>query len=140
MTHKQKRKKMDEAIKLILVPFLRDNHFKGSYPNFRRESHEELQLLTFQFHRSEPKFVVEISNCSKYGFTTSWGEELKPAECRVDFMGKRLRIGSIKHDTDYWYDFDKAVLLGNVFHKRAKEVIDNWQEAEEWWKNNPFQG
>ena len=53
-------------------------------------------------------------------------------------MGNRLRIGSIKHNTDYWYDFDPTVLLGNIFKKRANEVLNNWQEAEEWWAKNAY--
>ena len=68
MTGKERREKMDEAIKEIVIPFLREKGFKGSYPHFRREQGDKLNLLTFQFSLSGPKFVVEISNCPLKGF------------------------------------------------------------------------
>jgi len=138
MTHKEKRQKMDEAIKEIVIPFLRAKDFKGSYPNFRRENGDQLNLLVFQFSMYAPRFVVEISNCPANGYTTSWGTSLKPSECRVHYMAERLRIGSIKAKTDYWHKFEQMLIFGSVFKKRATELLDNWNEAEEWWKQNPF--
>lgn len=138
MTHKEKRKKMDEAIMEIVIPFLRSLNFKGSYPNFRRENNGQLNLLTIQFSLYAPKFVVEISNCPSTGYTTSWGKSLKPSECRVNYMSNRHRIGSKKHNTDYWYDFERTLILGSIFKKRANELLSNWQEGEEWWEQNPF--
>lgn len=139
MTDKEKRNRMDKAIKEIVVPFLHDKKFKGSYPHFRREKNMQLNLLTFQFSLYSPQFVVEISNCPIDGMTTSYGKELKPAQCRVNHMGNRLRIGSLKNGTDYWYEFDKQLIFGNIFEKKAKEVLKNWEEAEKWWKENPYE-
>ena len=138
MTGAERRHKMDSALKEITVPFLREQGFKGSYPHFRREKDGNLNLLTFQFSLYGSKFVVEISNCPLDGFTTSWGKYLKPSECRVSYMGHRSRIGSEKNNTDYWYDFTKEPLFGNIYNKRAKEIISNWVEAENWWANNPY--
>ena len=87
---------MDNAIKEIIIPFLRNKNFKGSYPHFRREKNGQLNLLTFQFSLYSPQFVVEISNCPTGGMTTAFGKELKPAQCRVHYIANRLRIGSIK--------------------------------------------
>ena len=139
MTHKEKRKRMDQAIKEIIILFLRVEKFKGSYPHFRREKNGQLNLMTFQFSLYSPQFVVEIANCSPDGMITSFGKELNPAQCRVNHMGNRLRIGSLKSGTDYWYDFDKQPLFGNIFEKRAREVLENWFEAENWWYANPYE-
>lgn len=130
---------MDKEIKEIIIPFLRNEQFKGSYPHFRREKNGQLNLLTFQFSLYSPQFVVEISNCPIGGMTTSFGKEVKPAECRVHYMGNRMRIGNLKNGTDYWYDFDKQKLFGNIFEKRAKDVLNNWSEAENWWNKNPIE-
>jgi len=137
MTWAERREKMDMAIKDITIPFLRQQGFKGSYPHFRRERDNKLILLTFQFSVSSPKFVVEISYCSTEGYTTSWGKQLKPSECRVQYMGHRLRIGSIKNKKHSWYDFGKDSFFGNVYKNKAKEVVGNWPEAEKWWAENP---
>ena len=130
---------MDKAIKEIIIPFLRNEQFKGSYPHFRRKKNGQLNLLTFQFSLYSPQFVVEISNCPIGGMTTSFGKEVNQAQCRVQYMGNRLRIGSLKSGTDFWYNFDKQPIVGNVFEKRAKEVLKNWNEAEKWWNENPYE-
>ncbi len=139
MTHKEKRIRMNKAIKEIIIPFLRNEKFKGSFPHFRREKNEKLNLLTFQFSLYSPEFIVEISNCPLNGMKTSLGKVIKSSECRVQYMGKRLRVGSIKNGKDYWYDFDKQKILGNIFEKRAKEVLKNWEEAEKWWNENDIE-
>ena len=130
---------MNKAIKEIIIPYLRDEKFKGSFPHFRREKNGKLNLLTFQFSLYSPQFDVEISNCPTNGMKTSFEKEIKPAECRVNYMGNRMRIGNLKNETDYWYDFDKQKLFGNIFEKRAKEVLNNWSAAENWWNKNPIE-
>lgn len=132
MTGKERRKKMDAALKEIAIPFLRQQGFKGSFPHFRREKDGQLNLLTFQFSLYSPEFVVEIATCATNGHAI-WHSFLQPSECRVSHMGKRLRIGSIKNKKDYWYEFEKESIFGNIYETRAKEVIENWNEAEEWW-------
>ena len=139
MTGKERREKMDGAIKEFIVPFLRERGFKGSYPHFRREQENKLNLLTFQFSMSGSKFVVEIANCPLKGFNPGYGNDLKSAECRVYYMNKRLRVGSIKNGMGYWYDFSKKPLFGDVYKERAKELIANWDEAETWWITNPVE-
>ena len=128
---------MDLAIKEITIPFLRQQGFKGSYPHFTREKDNKLNLLTFQFSLYSSQFVVEISNCPADGFTTSSGIHLKPSECRVRYMGNRLRIGSGSKKNNCWYNFEKEPLFGDVYKTRAKEIIKNWHEAETWWAENP---
>lgn len=128
---------MDNAIKEITIPFLREQGFKGSFPHFRRIKEDRINLLTFQFSLSSAKFVVEISNCSINGILTSWGKEIKPANCTAHDMDRRHRIGSIKNNTDYWFDFSKESIFLNTYKKRAKEIIKLWHEAEKWWRENP---
>ncbi len=137
MTGAERREKMDMAIKEITIPFLRELGFKGSYPHFRREKDGKLNLLTFQFSLYSSRFVVEITNCPTKGYRMGPDKFFKPSECRVQYMGYRWRIGSKRNNTDYWYDFEKETLLGNIYKKRAKEIIEYWQEAEHWWAENP---
>lgn len=74
ITAKERRIEMNEVIKAIVVPFLREQGFKGSVPHFRRIKDDRINLLTFQFGLSASQFVVEISNCSPKGIARSWGE------------------------------------------------------------------
>ena len=54
-------------------------------------------------------------------------------------MYKRLRIGSIKNKEDYWFDFNEGFFWNNIYKRRAKEIIDLWDEAEKWWKEDPLE-
>ncbi|MET3978665.1 hypothetical protein ABIB62_001234 [Mucilaginibacter sp. UYP25] len=136
MTGTDKRLLMDEAIKSLFIPFLRTVGFKGSYPHFTRIKNDRINLLTFQFSSYSSKFVVEIANCPTTGSIVT-GKEIEPSKCRVHYEGRRLRIGSIKNKTDYWFDFSKESFFINIYKRRAKEIISLWPEAEEWWLDNP---
>ena len=139
MTHKEKRGNMDKAIKEFIVPFLRQKGFKGSFPHFRREQQNNLNLLTFQFsQRQEPEFIVEIGNCQSSGITTHWGKEIKPNKCNTSHLPvhSRLRLGAKDSESDYWFNYGKKVILSNVYKKTAQEVINLFNQAEDWWEHN----
>jgi hypothetical protein len=136
MTGKERRILMDDAIKNIVIPFLRTEGFKGSYPHFTRIKSDRINLLMFQFSLYSSKFVVEIANCGISGCFLG-DKQIEPSKSRVYYQGRRLRIGSIKHKTDYWFDFEKKLIFSNIFKKRAKEIITLWSEAEKWWEDNP---
>ena len=129
---------MDAAIKEIIVPFLREQAFKGSYPHFRRLREDRINLLTFQFSTSGPKFVVEISNCSSKGIQRGWGPNVKPSACTAHDMNIRHRLGQEKFGGDNWFDFSKESFFANIYQKRAKDVIALWSEAEKWWLEDPY--
>lgn len=137
MDRKEIRQKIDQAIKDIVVPFLREKGFKGSLPHFRRHNPDGINLLTFQHSLYSPKFVVEIANCPPGGITTHWGKEIPKNKVTAHDMGYRLRLGSKKLNTDHWFDYSKKSLLTNVYKKLAKEVIEQWDEAEAWWEEDP---
>jgi Domain of unknown function (DUF4304) len=45
------REMMNNALKKVAIPFLREQGFKGSLPHFRRKSETNIDLITFQFNR-----------------------------------------------------------------------------------------
>ncbi|WP_184549192.1 DUF4304 domain-containing protein [Mucilaginibacter sp. FT3.2] len=137
MMGKERRLRMNDAIKTITIPFLRAQGFKGSFPHFRRMKDDRINLLTFQFSLSSPKFVVEISNCSPKGIARSWGNPVKPSNCTAHDMHRRLRLGNSRNEGDHWFDFSKDVLWGNIYQQKAKEIIELWQQAEVWWAEDP---
>ncbi|TFF37463.1 DUF4304 domain-containing protein [Mucilaginibacter psychrotolerans] len=139
MTGKELRLLMDRAIKDIAVPFFRNKGFKGSYPHFRRINDDRVNLLTFQFSMSGPKFVVEISNCSPKGVQRGWGPDIPPSKCTAHDMHLRHRIGAIKHNTHYWFDFSSGETNSNIYAERAKEIMSLWDEAETWWDEDPHE-
>ena len=138
MDRKEKRQKIDHALKEIVVPFLREKGFKGSMPHFRRQQSDRINLMTFQHSLYDTKFVIEIANCPVEGITTSWGKQTPKNKVSAHDMGYRMRLGSEKHNTDYWFDYGKKSLFQNSFNKIAKEIIELWDDAENWWDKDPF--
>ena len=133
------REEMIKSLCEIVVPKLRQFNFKGSFPHFRRQTAERINLLTFQFDRSGGGFVIEIANCKPYGFTTPWGLEIKPNKLTAHDVYKRKRIKSNTEgrSTDDWFRYDRKYLfgLGDIYKKISKEVLLKFDIAEEYWKN-----
>jgi len=136
MSRKKKRNRIDEALKILVVPFLRLKGFKGSMPHFRRQQSDRINLLTFQHSRYDSKFVVEIANSPSEGIVNDGELEIPPNKVTAHDMSKRLRLGAKGNNNDYWFDYGKTGLFYNVYDKRAKEVIKLWEEAEKWWRDD----
>ncbi|HWS66911.1 MAG TPA: DUF4304 domain-containing protein [Steroidobacteraceae bacterium] len=104
------RQLMDEALKLYVVPALRERGFKGSLPHFRRLRTDRVDLLTIQFDKNGGGFVVEISQCSVEGVTTHWGKHVPASKVTAwdlhpdQRLRLKLRDGS---GTDSWFRFDR---------------------------------
>lgn len=139
MDRKEKRQKIDQAIKEITIPFLREKGFKGSLPHFRRQQSDGINLLTFQHSLYDTKFVVEIANCPAEGIVTHWGKVISGNKMTAHNMSERHRLGSEKHNIDFWFDYGKKSLFGGVNKKIANEIIQLWDDAESWWKKDPFE-
>ncbi|UPM55453.1 DUF4304 domain-containing protein [Gottfriedia acidiceleris] len=103
------RKKMDNALKKIVIPFLREHGFKGSLPHFRRMNEMNIDLITFQFNRWGGSFVVELTSCSLEGVTTYWGEHIPPNKVTAHDINDRFRLGANSKDGEgIWFEFENA--------------------------------
>ena len=135
------RDEMIKNLNEIVVPALRQINFKGSFPHFRRFTSERINLLTFQFDRSGGGFVIEIANCKPDGFTTSWGQEIKPNKLTAHDLNNRKRIQSnMKTEsslTDDWFRYDKKYFLGlrDIYKKVCKDVLSKLDFAVDYWEN-----
>ena len=122
----------------ITVPFLRRNGFRGVFPDFRRHQPDRINLLTIQHSLDDTKFTVEIANCAPDGIITSWGEDIPPTKCTALDLEIRHKLGSLKHKKDYCFDYDQSQYTENIYLKKATEILELWDEAEQWWKDNSF--
>lgn len=55
------RKEMNDALKEVVVPVLRELGFKGTFPHFYRELNQHVDLFSFQFRLAGGSFVAELS-------------------------------------------------------------------------------
>ncbi len=133
----QARESMIRALQEIVVPRLREQGFKGSFPHFRRSSKEKIDLLTFQFDKWGGGFVIEISKCPSEGITTYLGEPIPPNKVTAWDLhpDERYRLqprrGSSPSD---WFRYDNPTRQEDVFEKTARQVLPFLLEAEKWWK------
>lgn len=112
---------MDQDLKEITVPFLRDKGIKGSLTHFRRQQADVIILLTFHPGLYDTKFVVEIANCPNHGITTHWGKEIPKNMVTAHDQPNRLRLGSEKFYTDYWFEYGKKHCLRTFIEREQKK-------------------
>jgi hypothetical protein len=122
---------MDEALKLYVVPALRERGFKGSLPHFRRLRTDRVDLLTIQFDKHGGGFVVEISQCAVEGVTTHWGKHVPASKVTAwdlhpdQRLRLKLRDGS---GTDSWFRFDR-----DEYSEVASQVLSRLGDADAYW-------
>lgn len=129
---------MDAELKLTVIPVLRQQGFKGSFPHFRRLAHDRVNLLTFQFDRNGGGFVVEIALCSEHGFTTHWGEHIPASKVTAWDLhpNQRHRIqAKAGGNTDSWFRFDQG-----QYQNAAQQFIRALPLAESWWYSEAQKG
>jgi hypothetical protein len=130
---------MIAALKEIVVPTLRDMGFRGSFPHFRRQRDEQLDLLAFQFSQWGGSFVVEIAYCPASASTLKAGEFVAADRARVhhqDFRSRlRLGVRPPPNDCDHWFQFEPE--YPSVYRDVAEAVLPllRWQ-AERYWLNH----
>jgi hypothetical protein len=132
------RKKMDDALKKVVIPFIREQGFKGSLPHFRRKNETNIDLITFQFNRWGGSFVVELATCSIEGVTTHWGEKIQPNKVTAHDINERYRLGARSKDEDgIWFDFENAKSEED-FEKLATDVENLLNISDRSWISKLF--
>jgi hypothetical protein len=100
---------MERELKAIVVPWLRERGFNGSFPHLRRVGQIATDLLTFQFDRHGGGYVIEIARCPPEGIVTHWGKAI-PAQAAKAWdvhPSRRKRIQAENTSgTAGWFRFD----------------------------------
>ncbi len=147
---------MTKALKDHCIPDLRKMGFKGSFPNFYRDTDGFVSLVNFQFNTLGEKFCINL------GFVdperrnlASHCKDVEPKKLRVSMTGGliengnalsgRWRVGSQPLGdglfSDSWFSFAPGQFGGD----RSLQIIDPnqlaqhcagliEQEAEIWWE------
>ncbi|CAM2779208.1 DUF4304 domain-containing protein [Komagataeibacter xylinus] len=103
------RADMDRELKASVVPWLRQQGFRGSLTHFRRPGPDAIDLLTFQFDLRGGGYVLEVARCATQGYTMAWGEFISPRKVTAwHITRERERI--TPEDTYLkakWFRFDQ---------------------------------
>lgn len=124
---------MNNALKNVLIPYLREQGFKGSLPHFRRKNETNIDLITLQFNKWGGSFVVELSSCSLEGVTTYWGEHIPSNKVTAHEIHNRFRLGAeLKDENGIWFEFENAKSQKD-FENIASNVINLLNLSDRLW-------
>ena len=132
------RKSMEVALKSRCIPTLRDQGFKGTFPNFYRARENFVALVNFQFFSSGGSFCVNLGYADPERNNVYFEPEVETRALRVSSTRERSRLGS-GGQGDYWFSFGKTSygeLRGTTLE--VNEIADLCAElflteAESWW-------
>lgn len=86
------RSAMDSALKAILVPVLRAQGFRGSWPDWRRTVSNRVDLVQIQHLSSGGTFFVNIGQLPAGGFATGPFQDKPVATLRLTHARARTRV------------------------------------------------
>jgi len=133
---------MNNALRAIAVPKLRELGFSGRFPHFRRVHQDRADLLVFQFNRAGGSFVVEITTLTSQQVASHWKAELSLNTATAYDAYDRHRLGSVGHG-DHWFVFGKRTYISGhdrveadiVYERIAQNVVELLDsEAAQWWR------
>ncbi|WP_039966340.1 DUF4304 domain-containing protein [Roseobacter sp. MED193] len=136
--HNADRKSMETALKAGCIPALRNQGFKGTFPNFYREHENFVALVNFQFFSSGGSFCINLGYADPERRNVSFEPEAEPRALRVTATRERSRLGS-GGEGDNWFSYGKTSYgefrgstseVNEIAEQCAKLFIS---EAEGWW-------
>ncbi|AGL03160.1 DUF4304 domain-containing protein [Desulfoscipio gibsoniae] len=147
------KRKTTEAMVDWVVPYLMNNGFKGSYPNYRRIRPGQIDLVTFQFSCCDQAFCINIAKCPPEGVRYKTGEFVKPSEVIALHCPQRLYLGVQEGHSYHWfkcnprrqeiiqkekYPFVTVYKDTPLKYKYMADDIINLfkKQAEPWWENS----
>ncbi|UPO91038.1 DUF4304 domain-containing protein [Niallia sp. Man26] len=127
------RKKMDNALKQVVIPVLREQGFKGSLTHFRRMNENNIDLLTFEFNKWGGSFTVAVGICPKEGVTWE-GEKIPLNKINVYDVEDRLKLGNKTFADGNTIVFDYENAKTEEDYKRvAEEVLSLLKTSDVSW-------
>jgi uncharacterized protein DUF4304 len=106
MTDDIDRKTMERALREGCVPELRRLGFKGSFPDFYRESGGFISLVNFQFYSAGGSFCINLSFTDSDRNNVYFRPETDTRKLRISQTTERHRLGGAGDDR--WFSFGKT--------------------------------
>ncbi len=132
------RKTMEALLRRNCVPVLRGLGFKGSFPNFFRETNGFVALANVQFASAGGSFCVNLGYADPGRANVYFKPETEPEKLRVSQTTEQVRLGAITGG-DHWFVFGSAsatpyrggVVPPEEVVARCNAMITS--EAADWW-------
>lgn len=137
MQYEVDRQTMERALRNGCVPELRRLGFKGSFPDFYRESDGFILLINFQFYSAGGSFCINLSFTDADRNNVYFRPDTEPRKLRVSQTTERHRLGG--DGQDKWFSFGKTSYgeyRGTPIppDELVRTINDLFvTEAERWW-------
>lgn len=137
------RETMIAALKTSCVPTLRQMGFKGSFPNFYRESNGFVALLNVQFYRTGGSFCVNLSFADRDRKNLAQFADIPVNQLRISQTRDRRRLGS-PEGGDHWFSYGATQYGTFIWPPEPIEVIIQAcnrlliSDAEPWWHSREY--
>lgn len=100
------RKQMVDSLKANTVPFLREHGFRGSFPNFYRDTDGFVSLLNFQFFSSGGSFCVNVAYADPQRDNIYIYKDFPPSKLRPSQASESIRLSPLS--ADGWFSFGET--------------------------------
>ena len=133
------RAAIEQALKKHCVPVLREAGFRGSFPDFYRDTEGFVALVNFQFYSSGGSFCVNLSYADPPRTNISFRPETPVRQLKVSQARERKRLGAAQGDR--WFSFGPTSygeFRGEPLQTAELVAIVNRllvAEAEPWWQS-----
>lgn len=104
--HDVDRQTMERALRDGCVPQLRRLGFKGSFPDFYRDSGGFIALVNFQFYSAGGSFCINLSFTDADRKNLDFRPQTETPKLRVSQTRERHRLGGA--GADKWFSFGKT--------------------------------
>ncbi len=130
---------METELKKHCVPVLRDNGFKGSFPNMYRDNEGFVSLINFQFFSSGGSFCINLSYAGPNRENVYFKKDADIIKLKVSQTTEQVRLGSNNLKGDMWFSFGKTSydeyrgepIPVNELAQSINNLIR--EQAEPWW-------
>lgn len=102
------RAEMENELKKHCVSLLREQNFKGSFPDLYRDVDGFVSLINFQFFSSGGSFCVNISYADKNRENIYFKKDTEPKKLKVSQARVHARLGAENLAGDKWFSFGKT--------------------------------
>jgi hypothetical protein len=134
------RKTMEAGLKAACVPRLREMGFKGSFPNFFRETDGFVSLVSFQFFSAGGSFCVNLGYADPQRKNVYFQPDTEVQKLRVNQTRETVRLGAVDGG-DCWFSFGETSY--GEFRGQPRPVGDLAaicnellaSDAETWWRS-----
>lgn len=133
------RHTMETDLKINCIPYLRKAGFKGTFPNFYRDTDGFVALVNFQFYSAGGSFCINLGYADPHRENVLFQKDTQISKLRINQTKDRVRLGA-PEGGDQWFSFGETNYNETRGEPRSIEELSLIctellsSQAEDWWR------